>query len=68
MKVTVLARFRDKNNLANVYEIGDEVEFTEARAEELAKLGFVSTSTTTGTTTEAPVTPAAPRRARPRKK
>jgi len=37
----VIKEFRDANNYAKVYKVGEEVEFEAARLEKLVKLGYV---------------------------
>ena len=37
----VIKEFRDKNNFAKVYKVGEEVEFDEVRLAKLAELGLV---------------------------
>jgi hypothetical protein len=37
----VIKEFRDVNNFAKVYKVGDEVEFDEARLAKLVKLGLI---------------------------
>ena len=41
MKVKVINPFHDISNFAKVYQVGDVIEVTEARAEALKSLGLV---------------------------
>lgn len=45
IKVVILHEFRDKDNFAKAYKVGDTVSFEKKRAKELATLGLVKVKT-----------------------